>query len=95
MIERWKSRLRLPNGGFFEFNSADQFRQWFYSGGQFEDNLRFVFDYHLDGDNTGLALIDDLGIAKESILVTSGYLDDDISHQARRLDVQVMPKVLV
>lgn len=95
MIDRWKTNLRLRDGEFLEFNASDQFRKWFHAGGQFEDGLRFVFDYHLDGDNTGLALIDELGIARESTLVTSGYLDESILRQAAQLDVKVMPKVMV
>lgn len=95
MIERWKARLSLSKEDFIEFNTANTFRQWFHSGGQMEDNLRFIFDFHLDGENTGLAIIDELGIAKESTLVTSGYLNETIIAEAKRLNVQIMPKIFV
>jgi signal transduction histidine kinase len=95
MIDRWRSRFQLSDKSFVSFNSADQFRQWFARGGQLEDNLLFIFDYHLDGQNTGLALIDELGIGKESILVTSAYLDEGIVARAKSLSVPIMPKILV
>ncbi len=95
MMARWKSRRDFQDINFLEFNTADQFRRWFHGGGQLEDDLRFIFDFHLDGENTGLALIDELGIAKESTLVTSAYLDESILTEATRFNVQVLPKVLV
>lgn len=95
MVTRWKTRLPTFNQKFLSFNSTHQFRHWFECGGQLEDNLLFVFDYHLDGDNTGLAIINNLGISKESILVTSAYMDEDVLSNAIRLNVRVMPKILV
>jgi signal transduction histidine kinase len=95
MMARWRSHLEFDGSQVAEFNTAEQFRNWFHGDGQFEDDLKFVFDFHLDGSNTGLGLIDELGIAKESTLVTSAYLDEQILSEAERLKVQVLPKVLV
>lgn len=92
MVGRWKESV---GSDLISFDSADNFRQWFHSSGQWEDGLQFIFDYHLDGANTGLALIDELGLANESLLVTSAYLDSPVVDWADRLGVRVLPKVFV
>lgn len=93
MFDRWRSRF--SNSEFQEFNSAKTFQEWFNTHGQFEDELAFIFDYHLENDNTGLQLIDKFGIANESILATSAYLDSKVIGIAKNLNVKMIPKVLV
>lgn len=95
MEDRWRNQFNLGPEEYYFFNSASSFKTWFFSGGQFEDNLEFFFDYHLDAENTGIQLIDELGIASESTLVTSAYLDQDIVSRVKQSRVQLLPKVMI
>jgi signal transduction histidine kinase len=95
MVDRWKDHYNLKQGEYLSFSSSLSFKNWFHNGGQFEEDLRFVFDYHLDNDVTGLQIIEELGIESESILVTSAYLDPGIILKADSLNVRILPKVLV
>ncbi|MGZ3783884.1 MAG: sensor histidine kinase [Bdellovibrio sp.] len=93
MIDIWRSKFLYSN--IQEFNSAKKFQEWFNSHGQFQDELVFIFDYHLEDDNTGLQIIDKFGISKESILATSAYLDNRVIGMAKSLNVKLIPKVLI
>ncbi len=95
MLERWEEVLGRFNNSLETFSTASSFRQWFLAGGQLEDDLCFVFDHHLDGNNTGIDLIDSLGLAKEAILVTSAYCEKGVQSQAMGRGVRILPKVLV
>jgi signal transduction histidine kinase len=95
MVDRWVGHLKLKPGEYLSFNSATKFKDWFNNGGQFEENLQFVFDYHLEKDVTGLDIIEELGIESESILVTSAYLDSNVLVKAEILNVPILPKILV
>lgn len=95
VLAQWKSLFRLHDKEFVSFQRAQEFKTWFNTGGQFEDKLFFIFDYHLDSNNTGLELMDSLGISSEAILVTSAYLDEEVIEKAQSLQVQIMPKVMI
>ena len=95
ILHRWQSRFQLKKENHHYFSTAADFRSWYNNGGQFEDNLVFAFDYHLDGQNTGLSLVQEFGLEKESVLVTSAYMNQEIINEARRLNVGVFPKALI
>lgn len=58
-------------------------------------SIQFLIDYELLNQNkTGLDLIEELGIAQNSILVTSRYHDADIQSRAMSLGLKILPKSL-
>ena len=95
VLGRWQARFQLKDSNHHYFGTASDFRRWYNSGGQFEDDLLFAFDYHLEGQNTGLSLVNEFGLAKESVLVTSAYMDPEIINEAQQLSVKVFPKALI
>lgn len=92
---RWQDRLSLNESQLIHFSTPADFKKWYHSVGQFEDKLLFAFDYHIEAQITGLSIIDELGLAKESILVTSAYTDKTILNHAQTAGVKVLPKVLI
>ncbi len=95
MIDRWVNQHNLRAGDYVSFNSGVDFKKWFLDGGQFEENLQFVFDFHLENDSSGLDIIEEFGIEGESVLVTSAYFDPEIMQKAEKLKVPILPKILV
>lgn len=74
------------------FSAPAQFTEWLKktpAGGR----SLFLIDYELLGSKTtGLELIESLGIADSSVLVTSRYEDDSIRERCKRLHVKLIPK---
>ncbi|MBL7542576.1 MAG: HAMP domain-containing histidine kinase [Bdellovibrionaceae bacterium] len=95
MLDRWISKYQLRSENCLSFKAAAEFENWFESGGQYEDELEFVFDYHLDGTNTGAAVIKKYGLERESTIATSSFLDKDIITSATSGGFKVFPKVLI
>jgi signal transduction histidine kinase len=58
-------------------------------------STQFLVDYELlNQSKTGLDLIEELGIAQDSILVTSRYDDADIQKRSKSLGLKILPKSL-
>jgi hypothetical protein len=77
---------------------SSDFRKWFSQSGQFADSLLFLFDYQIDADANGISLINEFGIEREAILITSAYNDECFISSLRnsRMNcVKVLPKVLI
>jgi hypothetical protein len=94
----WEKKLKLKPEQYFYFNSSSGFKKWFSQIGQFEDSLLFLFDYQIDSDGNGIALISEFGIEREAILITSIYNDECfiIGLKHSRMDcVKVLPKALI
>jgi len=58
-------------------------------------NTLYLCDYELLGsDKTGLDVIEELDIAKNAVLVTSHFEEDDVRERCERLGVKLLPKNL-
>jgi hypothetical protein len=95
ILDRWKSRFPISDRDLCFFSTADAFQKWYLSDGQIEDELLFAFDYHLEEKCTGLDLIKENGISKESILVTTAYLDETIQSECQKMNIKIYPKILI
>lgn len=94
----WLGRLQSLNPGDIEhikFLSGDAFLHYV---NQNIKNLKqsiFLVDYELlNQAKTGLDLIEELGIEKYTILVTSRYEEPSIQNRANRLRLLILPKSL-
>lgn len=80
---------------FLNFYTSTDILKWFRTTLGTVENPLYLFDYDLIGSKeTGLDVIDMLGIASQSILVTSRYDDPRIQEKCVRTGVQLLPKTL-
>ena len=77
------------------FQSGEAFKQYVTTNlNKFKESL-FLVDYELlNQPLTGLDLIEELGIERYAILVTSRYEEDVIQDRASRLRLPILPKAL-
>lgn len=100
----WRGRFQSATHGSSEkmnhstFTSGEEFKLWVitqYQTEQTELPFLFLVDYELLGQNkTGLDLIEELNIAKNSILVTSRYEEARIRERCENLKLQIIPKTM-
>lgn len=78
------------------FSTPETFRTWVKAEGQAEPSKTiYLADYELLGyKETGLSLIEELGLGKQAILVTSRYEEQSILSTCLRLGVRMIPKGL-
>lgn len=92
----WRMRFDSLGGNIdlLHLSRTTQLRS-FLNGDAKEDTL-YLIDYDIKGDSTsGLALIDELGIASNAILVTSHYEEHDVVEWCKNSNVRLLPKELV
>lgn len=78
----------------FHFSSSESLTAWVKKGLIF-DKILFLIDYELlNSPKTGLDLIEELGIASNSILVTSRFEEFQIQERCKKLGVHLIPKGL-
>jgi hypothetical protein len=76
-------------------SSLTEAEEWLSGNSKFAKRRLFLFDYDFRGEfETGLDAIDRLGLASESVLVTSRFEDPTIQERCRRLGLKMIPKVL-
>ncbi len=88
----WKQRLTSLNAqaGFKSFTSAKSFADWYYNCGK---KSLFAIDYELlNQEKTGLDIIEELGIQKNAVLVTSRYSENSILERCAKLRLKIIPK---
>jgi hypothetical protein len=94
----WATRLASAGAGkngidHLSFSSISTFVDW-----AKQENLRntlYLVDYEfLNQDMNGLEAIDQAGIAKNSILVTSRYEELKVREHAKRMGIKMIPKAL-
>lgn len=100
----WKGRIQSATNKLSEtivhitFTSGEEFKHWVLTQPKkepSEQSILFLVDYELLGQNkTGLDLIEELNIAKYSILVTSRYEEDKIRERCEKLGIQMIPKTM-
>lgn len=96
----WQDRISnlkdVLNIEYITFTSASEFKTWFQKQRDSSKNSQiFLVDYELlNQKDTGLDLIEELGIAKNSILVTSRYEEEIIRLRCEKLKIKLIPKAM-
>ncbi|MGZ3772578.1 MAG: sensor histidine kinase [Pseudobdellovibrionaceae bacterium] len=94
----WAGRLQslgFNNLEHIKFQSSEAFEQYVNSNINKLRQTFFLVDYELlNQPKTGLDVIEDLGIEKYSILVTSRYEEPAIQERSVRLNLTLLPKAL-
>ncbi len=92
----WKERIEaLPSVkvNIVNLSSPSDLRTYFGKNFADLDDVLFLMDYEIINHNeTGLDLIEELGIASQSILVTSRYEERLVRDRYERLGVKLIPK---
>ncbi len=93
----WKGRLEsVPNGSQIQvrnFSDPTELRKFYGKNFTDLDEALFLMDYEISGSSeNGLDLIENLGIHKQSILVTSRYEEKNIRDRCEGLGVKLIPK---
>jgi len=96
----WQGRfdsVRVGDSGvqILHFSAPDEFRSWVKNNNDAVQSTTYLTDYELIGyKETGLSLVEELGIGEWAILVTSRYEEKQILEDCRRLKVRMIPKGL-
>lgn len=94
----WAGRLQSLNVGQLEhvkFQSGDAFEKYVNANINKLRETIFLIDYELlNQPKTGLDIIEELGLEKYSILITSRYEEPEIQQRALRLKLSLLPKSL-
>ncbi|MGZ3747365.1 MAG: sensor histidine kinase [Pseudobdellovibrionaceae bacterium] len=94
----WAGRLQSLGVSEIEhikFQSSDTFEKYVNSNILHLKETLFLVDFELlNQSKTGLDVIEDLGIEKYSILVTSRYEECNIQERSFRLKLKILPKAL-
>ncbi len=95
----WNERLaKWAEAGalkLIHFTSGDEFRAWFKANENLARSSRYLVDYELIGEqNTGISLVEELGIQDRSILITSHYDEAAVQAACERNQVRLIPKGL-
>lgn len=94
----WKGRfesLNIKGEGvsLHHFSSPTQLRQFYGENFAELDGDLFLMDYEIIGSNeTGLDLIEQLGIQSQSVLVTSRYEEESIRTRCIQQHIKILPK---
>ena len=93
----WKRRFSSVKFGadsFTSFTQGDDFKALVRA--EPLDDIVYLVDYELNGQGqNGIGIIEELGIADNSILVTGRYDDPKVQQKARWLGIRMIPKPLV
>lgn len=92
----WDGRLfatKVRKENIFHFTTAEDVVMW--NKKNDKNSTVFLFDYELLGDKkTGLDVIEELSVSKNSILVTSRFEEENIRERCDKLGVKLLPKNL-
>ena len=94
-LKRIRSLLNFENSNIeiFQCGSANELRRLYGQKLFDSDNLIYLMDYEILGSSeTGLDLILELGIQKDSILVTSHYEEETIRFICENHKIKLIPK---
>ncbi|MBP9681816.1 MAG: HAMP domain-containing histidine kinase [Bacteriovorax sp.] len=94
----WTNRLsHLGNGDFIhkQFHSGVMFSQFIDNNRDILGQMQFLIDFELlNQPMTGLDIIEEFNISKDSILVTSRYEEHSIQKRAEAIGLKILPKSL-
>ena len=92
----WKRRfeyLQITNVQIMHFSNPAGLRKYFAKNFTEFENAIFLVDYEFSNEaETGLELIENLGIESQSILVTSHYEERQIRENCKRMNIKLIPK---
>lgn len=93
----WTGRIEsLPHHqslSVYHFSNPTEFRKFYGKSFDKLDGALFLMDYEIIGTSeTGLDLIESLGIQKQAILVTSRYEEKHIRERCNQLGIRMIPK---
>lgn len=75
------------------FNNPSDLKKFYRINFADIDEALFLMDYEINGtDETGLDVIETLGVQKQSILITSRYEEKHIRERCEKLGVKLIPK---
>lgn len=94
----WSERIKRldmnSSISIIAFSSGREFKTWVKENDS--NNCIYLVDYELINEpQTGLDLIEELGIQKKSFLVTSRFNEAEIKMRCNKLDVKLIPKGMV
>ena len=95
----WRGRLQSQHIANFKiehlsFTSGVDFKSWFTSNAQKGIDL-FLIDFELlNQAQTGLDIVEELQLGRQSILVTSRYEEEKIRERCEKLGVRLIPKTM-
>ena len=92
--KRFESALVFEHGAQLkQFTSPHELKNWVLASALEVEHTIFLLDYELLGfQESGLDLVENLGLHQQSILVSSRYDDPDIMMRARKLRIRILPK---
>jgi signal transduction histidine kinase len=98
----WQGRMESANAtasgiSLIHFSTPQQLQEWFQARTELERTRpsRYLIDYEIIGSpETGLDLIQKLGIESDSVLVTSRYEEPRIRKRCEELSLKLLPKAL-
>lgn len=93
----WRRRILAAGGrpgSFHSFERADEFKKW--TQAHRDQSALFLVDYELTGQSqNGISVIEELGIAENSILVTGRYDDPGVQAKVRWNCLRMIPKPML
>jgi hypothetical protein len=98
--EIWERKLGEKSGfasevELVQFNTGESFDQWVRTEGAKRDSVTYLCDYELSGsDLNGLQLIERLGIAKQSVMVTNRFDEEQVRLKCDEIGIGLIPKTL-
>jgi signal transduction histidine kinase len=93
--ERIKSIQTSRDIKIIHFSKPAELKMFFGKNFTEMDDVLFLMDYEINNtDETGLDLIEILGIRKQSILITSRYEERKIRERCERIGVRLIPKTM-
>lgn len=96
----WQGRLSSLKANeksvaLLSFTSAEGFKNWVRNQGKFGTETVFLVDYELLGQKIiGLDIVEDLGLQKNTILVSSRYDERSVYERCKRLGIKIIPKAM-
>lgn len=87
------SRIHQKGVDVIHFSTPQELRNWLQMNALRWDETTYIIDYELLGHSeTGLDLIETLGIQHHSILVTSRFDEDPIRKRCEKTGIKLIPK---
>ncbi|HLE00811.1 MAG TPA: HAMP domain-containing sensor histidine kinase [Bdellovibrionota bacterium] len=97
----WRKRFSakecgLLNAEIVDCSRPDVLKKWVMENALLVERTRFLVDFEFSGcAETGISLIEDLGIAQQSVLVTSRFDEAAVLEDCGRLGIRILPKPFV
>jgi len=90
----WRERFsQHKNIEQISFTSGEKFKTWFKSTENISHHQLFLMDLELlNQSSSGLDIIVELNIAKQSVLVTSHYDEQELRARCEKLGIKLLPK---